>query len=491
MLFPIIIFIAIAAFMIFFTVSFFKKRRAFRERGVRVQATITDFRTVRIRRSTTHTCTIEYMADGERQTAKCGTKRRYEVGETVEAAYLPEDPKQVMLADDFDDTAANSVHGSILVGVCGVIVVAMAIGAFRIIAQGNKEAFIELCRSGTPEQIEAKIKGGASVNAKDKDYNTPLGIAARYNNDPEVLRLLIQAGAEDNIYLLTREAARYNGNPEVLRALIQAGADINDKSYADSTPLHSAAQNSNPEVLRLLIQAGADISAKDDYGNTPLMKAAGNNNDPEVLRLLIEAGADISAKNKNGRTALNLAAWKSKPEIVSLLLAAGANVSQNDLELAQKNNYLKDSAIIEELREKARGGDAGTSVNIEHLVGTWADIHSSDDKSNAAAEIYVFKADMTFERTRMMKMSSGSTSIDVRVKFIGNYWVSDDVLTLETNRRYTSTDGGKTFKTEFLSSTSAWRCTLGTDEDGIEYLELTGIGGSETETKAEKLYKQQ
>ncbi|MCL1940515.1 MAG: DUF3592 domain-containing protein [Synergistaceae bacterium] len=107
--------------MINFTVSFFKKRRAFRERGIRVQATVVHYSESKgRRRSTIYTYTMEYMLKGERQTAACQTYNWHEVGETVEAAYLPEDPKQAMLAEDFAETDGNTLHGCAYVFGCAI-----------------------------------------------------------------------------------------------------------------------------------------------------------------------------------------------------------------------------------------------------------------------------------------------------------------------------------------------------------------------------------
>jgi ankyrin repeat protein len=59
-------------------------------------------------------------------------------------------------------------------------------------------------------------------------------------------------------------------------------------------------------------------------------------------------------KINDGRTPLNFATKIRAPEIVSLLLAAGATVSENDVELAQKNKHLKGAPIIEELKQRVK-----------------------------------------------------------------------------------------------------------------------------------------
>ena len=80
------------------------------------------------------------------------------------------------------------------------------------------------------------------------------------------------------------------------------------------TPLHLAsALHDDPEVVALLLDRGADIKAKKDDGWTPLHLAAWSNDNPEVVALLLDRGADIEAKDDWGSTAQYLAAW-SNPE---------------------------------------------------------------------------------------------------------------------------------------------------------------------------------
>ena len=147
--------------------------------------------------------------------------------------------------------------------------------------------------------------------------------------------------------------AQYSENPEALNAFIKAGADVNAKENGGSTPLIIAVQHNSEEVTNALIKAGADVNAKNNDGSTPLMVAVYFDKSSGIVNALIEASADVNAKNKDRRTALSFAAEKREPEIVSLLLNAGADVYENDVESAQGNERLKDTAIIEELKQRA------------------------------------------------------------------------------------------------------------------------------------------
>ena len=73
------------------------------------------------------------------------------------------------------------------------------------------------------------------------------------------------------------------------------------------TPLHEAAEsNENPSVVKALVEAGANIEAQDEDGKTPLHAAAILNKTPTAVTALLDAGADPKAETKDGKTAFDL-----------------------------------------------------------------------------------------------------------------------------------------------------------------------------------------
>ena len=76
--------------------------------------------------------------------------------------------------------------------------------------------------------------------------------------------------------------------------------------------MNAAWSNENPEVITVLLKAGAEVNASADYGETPLMRAAEKNTNPEVITVLLKAGADVNAKNNGGKTALDIYAKEQR-----------------------------------------------------------------------------------------------------------------------------------------------------------------------------------
>jgi ankyrin repeat protein len=65
-------------------------------------------------------------------------------------------------------------------------------------AATSDNSFLVLCKNGTLQQINNAIKNGANVNARNSKGETPLMLAAGNNSNPEVIAVLMNAGADAN-----------------------------------------------------------------------------------------------------------------------------------------------------------------------------------------------------------------------------------------------------------------------------------------------------
>ena len=119
-------------------------------------------------------------------------------------------------------------------------------------------------------------------------------------------------------------------DPATVRGCIFQGYSVNDRSpFRSATPLHwAAAETDDPEVVSVLVEAGASLEAVSSDGRTPLHFAARSNGNLEVLRALLRYEADVYASNPLGRTPLHLAAlFNDNPDVVEeLAMVTDVNV---------------------------------------------------------------------------------------------------------------------------------------------------------------------
>lgn len=173
-------------------------------------------------------------------------------------------------------------------------------------AYSQSTDFTQLLMFGTPQAVQAAIRNGAKVNAPNEAGYLPLGIAAQFNRNTEVIAVLLKAGAVVNgrdkdggTALIS--ATTLNHNLDVTAALLRAGADVNAQDKEGYSALMTAAML-NPDTIPLLLRAGADTTAKNGYGETALDLAWKNEKlkGTDVYQQLIEASHQ--AASRNGRT---------------------------------------------------------------------------------------------------------------------------------------------------------------------------------------------
>jgi len=123
------------------------------------------------------------------------------------------------------------------------------------------------------------------------------------------------------------------GQSNIVRFLLSKGANPNTGKDTGETALALAAQAGHPEIVRILLDAGADINAPvmrrdydqrfNDFGRTPLMVAI-HYGRIEVVKLLLKHHANDNYKSPTGETALGLAKRYKQTHILQMLKQAGA-----------------------------------------------------------------------------------------------------------------------------------------------------------------------
>jgi hypothetical protein len=122
------------------------------------------------------------------------------------------------------------------------------------------------------------------------------------SNDPALAlaRLVARDGGTGTpLHLVTDWPGYFPNGPQIVQLLIEAGADPNARTTGrpgdtapGETPLHYAASSDDADVAEALIEQGADIEAPDGSIGTPLDNAVGYGC-WHVARLLVARGATV------------------------------------------------------------------------------------------------------------------------------------------------------------------------------------------------------
>ena len=113
--------------------------------------------------------------------------------------------------------------------------------------------------------------------------------------------------------------AAMNGDVSKVVDMVEAGmpVDITDGEYG-WTALIIAAFWNRIDVVRCLLDKGANVNKQDSEGWTALHSASYRNN-TDVMRMLLQHGAIKDIKNNGGITPIDRARWRNNKEAVDLM----------------------------------------------------------------------------------------------------------------------------------------------------------------------------
>jgi ankyrin repeat protein len=182
----------------------------------------------------------------------------------------------------------------------------------QLLVQGGADPNQSVGNRWPPDSLESP--------STEHRLSTLYGAAGR-NHDPELTRLLLQAGANPN----DGESLYHSlENPACTRLLLEAGARIRGSNAfyrvfdLDSVPL-----------LELMLEFGADpneppLNEPVSHFGSPLMWAIYRRRSRRHVELLLEAGADPFIKTAGGVSAYRLALQFGLTEVAELVRARGA-----------------------------------------------------------------------------------------------------------------------------------------------------------------------
>ncbi len=148
---------------------------------------------------------------------------------------------------------------------------------------------VETVSEGESIVFEEFLKAGFSADSYDKNSVSLLNLAIRL------------------------------GHKNIAAKLIDKGADINTISGdRGNTPLMDAAAEADIEILKKLIDAGAELNLKSKSGQTALVLAVGRQAENAAIAL-ISAGADINIKDDLGMSAKKYAELFKLDNVLELI----------------------------------------------------------------------------------------------------------------------------------------------------------------------------
>ena len=215
------------------------------------------------------------------------------------------------------------------------------------------------------KELTASLKEEADKWHEDENGNiyfkhdagcTALMIAC-CNNDTDIVKLLLENGADPNIQSnLGFTALIYAsciGGTNCVRMLLDHNADVNLKKYSSgSSALFFASNTGNVKLVRMLLkQKNINSNIQRNDGVTPLFIASQNGH-LEIVERLLQENANPNTPHETGATPLYIASQNGHLKIVERLLKENTNpdtpreTGATPLYIASQNGHLD---IVERL----------------------------------------------------------------------------------------------------------------------------------------------
>ena len=250
--------------------------------------------------------------------------------------------------------------------------------------QANETEYAILCRTSIKNNNDAMVKLLLDMNLdpNSKEFYQPLLADAILFQRSNIARLLLAAGANNNIIICTGfdvdswetllTQAALNNDEATIIELLKYSVNPNEQNSVGKTPLFIATEKNNSKIVRRLLNAHANPNIADklqDQLMLPIIQKFSNENELDFLPPSVHYENCNTAENNKfasslpnfndtperdtyGTTPLQIAAEKNCTEIVPMLIAAGANLNISNifngtaLQIARRNNHTDICAIL-------------------------------------------------------------------------------------------------------------------------------------------------
>ena len=198
-------------------------------------------------------------------------------------------------------------------------------------SMGNTFLHIAVRNRADRSVINRILDRKAAVNARNKEGNTALHLAAM-NNDEDAGELLIARGADIFAPNAAGESPLFLAfhAPGSLREWMLNEKTLEARDGLGNTALHYAAQWKLAQHIPLMAARGARLEAVNATGETSLFWAA-RADSPETVNALVKQGALVNARDSLGGTALHSAVRWNAQKSAPALIQAGININSQNL----------------------------------------------------------------------------------------------------------------------------------------------------------------
>lgn len=165
------------------------------------------------------------------------------------------------------------------------------------------------------------------VNNNYNELNNWLFVACQYSKDIDVLKAILEKGADinnkdENGLSAIHYIARYNSNPEFLDYIINNYENVSYYDCDKTSILHFSTANENIEMLEYILKNHlfSTIDEVDNEGKCALHYALQNASSIEVIKLLEQYNCDKQIKDRSGKNGLFFAVLNENIEIIKYVV---------------------------------------------------------------------------------------------------------------------------------------------------------------------------
>ncbi len=200
----------------------------------------------------------------------------------------------------------------------------------------NSKALLQAVLDGDESEVMSFVRKGSNIDFRGDRGITPL-IGATEKGYIEIVRYLLLCGAHvnarrmDSAYSSLMIACQ-NNNLEMVKLLIQFGADVDQRCDSGFTAFDFALNNNNREILMALLISHDELNTSFESiadENTKLLFYATKYGRKNIVRYCVEdLNVDVNSKGENGETPLIIACKKGYDDIVEYLLTNNAKINE-------------------------------------------------------------------------------------------------------------------------------------------------------------------